>query len=175
MFLWRERLKFAKMRLVVMIGTRKILVGQNSTRGFTLLELLIVLGILAILIAAVVVAINPGRQFANARNAQRRANVQAMVGALYQNLIDNRGTFVCAAGSVPTSVKTIKTGQDGYDLCSCIVPTYLPILLVDPSSGVGKDCASYDTGYTIVKNIVGGRVTIAAPSAELGETISVTY
>lgn len=148
---------------------------NSSRRGFTLLEVLIVLAILTLLIAAVVIAINPGRQFSKARNTQRRANIQATVIAIYENIIDNDGTFICAAGQVPTTVKPIKTGIDGYDLCPCLVPVYLPILLVDPSIGTGKDCISYDTGYTIVKNVVGGRITISAPSAEIEETISVTY
>ena len=147
----------------------------RTVRGFTLLELLIVIGILAILISAVVIAINPNRQFAQARNAQRRSNAQAVVMAIYENLIDNRGTFTCASGPIPTTITTIKSGTGGYNLCPCIVPTYLPILIVDPSTGTGKDCTSYDTGYTIIRDATSGRITIAAPSAELGETISTTY
>lgn len=143
--------------------------------GFTLLELLIVLAILSILIAAVVIAINPGKQFSKARNAQRQANLRATITAIYENIINNRGAFVCTAGPVPTTVTTIKKGTGGYDLCSCLVPEYLPLIMVDPSTGTGEDCSAYDSGYTIVRDVFSGRITVAAPATELGETISITY
>ena len=47
--------------------------------GFTLIEILVVLGILAIILAIVLVAINPGRQFSQANNTQRRNDVNAVL------------------------------------------------------------------------------------------------
>jgi len=50
--------------------------------GFTLIELLIVIAILGILAAAVLVAINPGKRTAQARDAIRKQDVNAIANAL---------------------------------------------------------------------------------------------
>jgi len=150
--------------------------GRNE--GFTLIELLIVIGILAILMGTVIVAINPFRQFAQARNSQRWAHTSSILTAVYQNIVDNKGTFVCATG-LPTSATYMKA-DDGnpatteYDICSCLAPTYLAEMPYDPSVGAYSNCTSYDTGYQISQNATTNRITVSAPSAELGETISVT-
>jgi len=144
--------------------------------GFTLIEILIVMAILSIIITVVIVAINPNRQFALARNSARQSHVRAIVTATVQLSIDNRGNFSCpSGGTIPSTPIYIKTGVGGYNLCPCIIPTYLPQLVIDPSNGSGKDCSSYDTGYTIQKDASSGRITVNAPSAEAGETISMTY
>lgn len=146
----------------------------KNKKGFTLIEILIVIGILAMLAAIVIVAINPARQFAQARNTQRWSDVNAILNAVHQNMIDNKGTWNCAV-SLPSSATVIKK-TDGVDICSCLVPTYLAALPYDPSASGASytDCTSYDTGYTIMQDATTGRITVAAPSAELGETISVT-
>jgi len=147
--------------------------------GFTLIELLIVIGILAILMGTMIVAINPARQFAQARNAQRWAHVNSILTAVYQNAVDNKGTFVCATGTLPTSLTYMKP-DDGnpatteYDICSCLAPTYLAEMPFDPSVGNYSNCTSYDTGYQISQSATTKRITVSAPSAELGETISIT-
>ena len=144
----------------------------KGSEGFTLIELLIVIGIIAILAAIVIVAVNPARQFAQARNAQRESNVNAILNAVHQNMVDNNGEWTCASGDIPGTATTMASGS-GYDICDCIVPTYLAEMPVDPSQGSYTDCTSYDTAYTITE-ATANRVTVSAPNAELGRTISVT-
>jgi type IV pilus assembly protein PilA len=66
-----------------------------SQKGFTLIEILVAIGIIAILATIVLVAINPGRQFAQSRNTQRVSNVNAVLNAVGQNMVDNKGVFIC--------------------------------------------------------------------------------
>jgi prepilin-type N-terminal cleavage/methylation domain-containing protein len=145
-------------------------------RGFTLIEVLIVTAIVTILAAAVIIAVNPARQFATARNTQRWTAVNSILNAIYQNMVDNQGVFDfsgCDATSIPTSTNPIaKTG--GVDLCGCLVPTYLASLPYDPITGSYTDCTTYDTGYDIIRDDTSGRITVSASDAEFGELISVT-
>lgn len=150
----------------------------NTREGFTLIEILVVIGLIAILAAVVIIAINPARQFAQGRNSQRVSNVNAILNAIGQNLADNKGTFTCGS-AIPTTAADIKKG--GIDLRPCLVPTYMPEIPYDPQNGnnaceSSSACAtgSYDTDYNVVKDATSGRVTVSAPSAELSQTISIT-
>jgi prepilin-type N-terminal cleavage/methylation domain-containing protein len=147
---------------------------MKQHKGFTLIEILIVIGLIAVLAGVLVVALNPARQFAQARNAQRYNNIDTIMGAVINNMTDNRGLFTCAAGALPATATNM--ADDGYDIGPCLTPTYASQLPVDPSAAGAHwtDATDYDTGYTILQAAADGRITIAAPSADLGETISLT-
>jgi prepilin-type N-terminal cleavage/methylation domain-containing protein len=156
-----------------LINKEKKMQQRNGERGFTLIEILVVIGMIAILATIVIIAINPARQFAQGRDTQRTANVESMLNAIGQNIADNKGVFTCAAGALPVTATDIdKTG--GYDLRPCIVPTYISEIPVDPKDGsiscTDATCStgSYDTKYTVFQDS-NGRVTVGAPSA-LNET-----
>lgn len=150
--------------------------AKLNERAFTLIEMLIVIGIIAILAAAVIIAINPARQFAQSRNTQRWTATNAILNSIHQNMVDHRGNFDfsgCPATSFPSSATNIGSGASDVDLCACLTPTYMAEMPYDPVNGSFTDCSDYDTDFTVLEN-ANGRITIAAPSAELGETISVT-
>ena len=159
------------------MNARPARVSSETHRGFTLIEILVVIGMLAILATVVLVAINPLRQFAQARNSQRQANVSALLNAISERIADNRGMFTDADGScaiaLPATATDIKK-SGGYDLRPCLVPTYIAELPYDPSTGnntcsedAGCVSGSYDTGYTVIQEATstGGRITVCAPAA----------
>lgn len=150
---------------------------QSAKRGFTLLEILIVVALIAILVGIVIAALNPGRQFANARNSTRWSHLQVVQSAISSNMAENSGTFTCASGALPavaTNMSNDTAGGD-YDIAPCLVTEYISSMPYDPSAtGAGWTSeAVYDTGYTILQ-AADDRITVAAPSAELGEVITLT-
>lgn len=160
--------------------------NQGLNTGFTLIEILVVIGIIAILAAVVLIAINPARQFAQARDSQRTSNVQAILNSIGQNMADNKGKFICGA-TIDATVRTIRKGTAGTDadLRPCIVPKYMSEIPYDPTNGANTcvdttpgDCASsgsYDTVYTVVQDATTKRITVTAPDTEIATPdISIT-
>jgi prepilin-type N-terminal cleavage/methylation domain-containing protein len=140
----------------------------KKNKGFTLIEILVVMGIVAILAAIVLIAINPARQFAQARNTQRESNVNAILNAIGQYSAENEGVLPTSMSDVDTAVPVSNTDAD---ICDDLVPEYLPALPVDPESTIPgvpveeADCiAAYDTEYTVAVDS-NGRVSVCAPNA----------
>ncbi len=147
--------------------------------GFSYTELLIAIAIFIILASVVILNLNPAHQFAKARNTQRTANVNTIMAAVVQRNTDHQGIFEenCAAGAIPTSTTTkMAYGTSTYNIASCLIPIYLPSIPFDPSATAAHYASTtdYDTGYFIQKATSTNRITITAPSAELGEIISIS-
>lgn len=147
-------------------------------KGFTLLEILLVIGAIGILAAIVIIAINPNQQLAQARNAERQSELNALLKAAEQYLIDrgqypqsiqnlneNEGREVCATGDLEES--------DGLGSINCtslldlrnFVPTYISSIPSDPQ------VSGNSTGYTLYK--VNNRVSLVASNSELNSYIGV--
>jgi prepilin-type N-terminal cleavage/methylation domain-containing protein len=144
--------------------------GQPK-KGFTLIEILVVIGIIAVLAAIVLIAINPARQFAQANNAQRTSNANAILNALGQYMVDNKGAHPPQISSLPLYATTT-ISKAGVDLCAVLTPIYLPTLPMDPTAGSYTDCDTYNTGYGVVLDS-NNRITVVATSSQLGVPISV--
>ncbi|MBP9701479.1 MAG: type II secretion system protein [Candidatus Pacebacteria bacterium] len=130
-------------------------------RGFTLLEVLIVIGIIAVLSAAVLVAVNPTRQFKLARDTQRLANVSAIANAISQNMSEHKGVFTCDY-QIANTAEPISSAN--ADILDCLVPTYISALPIDPSDPNARyvSATDYNTAYTVSRNASTSRITVAA-------------
>ena len=143
---------------------------RESRRGFTLLEILLVVAAIAILAGIVIIAINPTKQLGDTRNAQRKADINTILNAVYQYSIDNNGTL-------PSTITTTATAVCQAAPCTSLIDLsvltasekYLTAIPHDPLITATTGTA----GYTIVKS-ANGRITVAAPSAEQSAVISVT-
>lgn len=148
--------------------------SKANQSGFTLLEVLLVVAIIAILAGIVIIAINPGKNLGDSRNAQRSADVATILNGVYQYSLDNNGTL--PAGITTTATEVCATGASS---CTSLVDLtavttngkYLVSIPKDPQCS--SSCAANGTGYRISKD-ANGRITVAAPAAEQGKTISVT-
>lgn len=146
---------------------------MSIKRGFSLLEVLLVVAIIAILAGIVIFAINPTKQLGDSRNSNRRADVNTILNAVYQYALDNRGTLPTAVSTSPLYIcQTATTSCAGLATLTELTASekYLVSLPIDPSYASGSTST---TGYRIYKS-ANNRVTVDAPFAEQSASISVT-
>jgi type IV pilus assembly protein PilA len=151
----------------------------KKSAGFTLLEILLVVGIIAILAGIVILAINPTKQLGDARNAQRRSDVMTILSAIYQYSIDENGTLeeiTDASGPLAddSAADCNANGTDALEIEDKLTASgkYLVEIPTDPLAEDG----TLEAEYYLVQDITGGsnRVTVCAPNAENDVAISVT-
>ena len=128
--------------------------------NFSIIELLLVVGIIAILVLIVIVAINPTKQMGSARDAERRADLDEVLTAVYQYAIDHEGEFPPELLSDEREICVYDMQCDGVVLVS-LQEKYLPTIARDP-------LAASDNGGTNYFISLGNdrRVTVTAPGAE---------
>jgi len=147
----------------------------KQNKGFTLLEILLVIAAIGILAAIVLVAINPNRQIAQARNIVRQADINTIQKAVEQYLIE-KGSYpngitntyreICNTGN-----KTITDTLSPTTLCDnkvdlrVLVPTYLAAIPKDPQVN------SVSTGYHVAQ--INSKISLFANNAELNQVIAI--
>ena len=151
-------------------------------KGFTLLEILLVVAAIGILAGIVILAINPAKQLSDTRNAQRRANVNTILNAVYQYAIDNNGNFPSpgyASSTIGTTTAEICKSGVASTTCAAsnlidlsaltLNEKYLTAIPQDPNGNCNVNGVCYE-----ILRTAGGRITVWAPDAENSATIRVT-
>ena len=103
---------------------------MKTKKGFTLLELLIVIGILAILSTTIIIVINPAQLLKRARDSQRISDLNTMKTAIAYYITEETGTLnigniytantyadlvdVNCGASAPAPAVTFTTGGSGW-------------------------------------------------------------
>lgn len=139
---------------------------QKKSNGFTLIELLVVIAIIAILATVVFVALDPVTRFADARDSRRWSDVNSILTAVHEYIVDNDG-------SLPTGLATNQSATElgtcvGCDNLSTPLAPYLKSIPLDPSGGTASN-----TGYEVAvdsNNII----TVSAPDAEGADPVEVS-
>lgn len=149
-------------------------VGRDS--GFTLIELLVVILIIATLATLVFVAINPIQRFAQARNSHRWNDVNSLLTAIHEYIVDNNGSMptginttekqlgTCVSGGAATCTTTAAACLD----LSTLLNKYLKSIPIDPSGGTAGT-----TFYSVVAD-ANNIVTVRSCAAELSVSIQVS-
>ena len=145
----------------------------RSQKGFTLIEILLVVAAIAILAGIVIVAINPGKQLGDTRNAQRRSDVTTILNAAYQYSLDNNGVLPSSitASSTEICASSVATSSCGSFIDLSVLTLnqkYIISIPVEP-----QKVNANGTGYMISKS-ANGRITVTAQYPEQGASISVS-
>ena len=160
--------------------------------GFTLIELIIVVAIIALLAAATFVAVNPARRIHEANDAQRWADVTSIADAWATYAADNSGTDAtsspgCITGNINCLVATRggATSTSAARNAGCASTTVNGTIWLDPlvTSGYLGDIP-YDpalsgtvtattTGYYFHKDANGAIFVGACETDYDGNTIQV--
>lgn len=143
------------------------------------MEILLVIGLLAVLAVVVFVALDPAKRFQDTRNARRTTDIQNILSAVHTYVNDTKGTFPAAITTTEKQIGTATTGcaRTGAGAGGCTVAgdtdcvdlgtalgSYLKSIPIDPTGTAAL------TGYSIVRD-TNNMVTVRACNAEGGMTI----
>ena len=145
-------------------------------KGFTLVELLVVIAVIAVLAAVTVVAVNPAKKLAQARDAARKSSLQQIVTSLSTFYTQN-ASYPAATADLVTNgeLKSLPKGPTGTDFSYVVNPS--------ACTTAGKNCTGaviYDTyeqpttgcaagstaywGWTSGSGVIGKICTAATPA-----------
>lgn len=149
--------------------------GNSDSTGFAVYEIILVAFAIVILVAIVLMALNPSHEMAEVKNYQRRLDIDKILNAVNQYSQEHNGAMpsdlsvnekeICATHTASSTCSEL-----GLVNLSIITDTeaYLPVVPVDPQNDSAEG-----SGY-FIRLTENGRVSARAPLAEDGELIMMT-
>lgn len=150
-------------------------IGKNKrshSQGFTLVELLIVIAIIAILAGVAFAALNPLVRFQDARDASRWHDVTETLNAAVLNQVDNGGTLLASiaamnhgevymigtagSGCAPSNLACdtdVTSTAHCVDLAGLVSTGYLPAVPISPTGVATTTWSAAYTGYTLERSV----------------------
>ncbi len=165
----------------------KRVINASLKKGFTLLELLLVVAAIAILATIIFAVLSPADTLNKFRDSKRISDIQAIMSAMQLYSIDNGGDVPDVASSgwnvanrkICTGDATNLPTEDGPVSTDCNIGLrdlvtdnkYLISIPTDPTTG-STVVPDEDTGYLIKKSIT-GLVTITATLSDTTTTTAI--
>ena len=143
--------------------------SRSIRHGFTLIELVLVVGIILLLTMLFLIANNPDEPLPPARDNQRRADINMIINSVFSYASEKKAL----PDTIPTTPQEICT----TDAASCnggvslqmLIGSYIIRLPEDPIKATATG-----TYYFISRDAKTSRVTVTAPGAEEAVEIKVT-
>lgn len=152
---------------------------RQTTRGVTIVELVVVVLLIAVLAAIIFIALNPVQRLAQSRNSQRASDVTAILEAIHRYTLDSQGQLPSglSSGMLVTQIGTqdsdcdVTCGVASASACvnlNSSLAKYLKQMPVDPSIG-----SQLKTGYfvTVTEN---NEIVVGVCSPEGDDSIAVS-
>jgi|GEM_PF-1986043 prepilin-type N-terminal cleavage/methylation domain-containing protein len=149
----------------------------NKNKGFTILEIMLVITLMGILIGISIVLLRPNERVAATRNIVRKTDISNIYKALEYYKVKNKGIVlntittnyqeICDTGTLSSTdaLPNANYCNGKLDL-RVLVPTYIKSI---PKDSQATDTAS--TGYELAKTST-NQVSIMAVNSELGQVIA---
>lgn len=152
--------------------------NRKNNFGFTLLEMVVLVGILVVLLSILFITLNPSRQYQLANEDAAKRNISSLRFALEKWLEnnDNDAAKLNYGNGIPSEKAFIGSSGGEVNPCPDIVPDYIDIMPTDPTAPgyYYNTCQDYFSGFMIsytedpIKEI-----TILSPDSNLSEVITI--
>lgn len=153
-------------------------IHKSTNKGFTLIEVILVITLIGILVGIVLISINPNTQLGQARNLIRKSHITDIYDALEvynsKNSENNINSITTSYQEIcDTGTRTINDSLPSSDYCAgkldlrILVPNYIASIPKDNQvTGTGN------TGYEVAKTST-NQISMRVKNPELGEIIAI--